>query len=73
MFFLQLLKTQVSCSFIVAHVVVPGTGELQELGSLGAFDRYQFLLLSLAHVLKLTQHFLILEIVKFELGTPGLG
>ena len=53
MFFLQLLKTQVSCSLIVTHVVVPGTGELQELGSLCAFDRYQFLLLSLAHVLKL--------------------
>ena len=69
MLLLQLLETQVCGSFIIAHVVIPGTRKLEELRSLRTFNSDQFLLLSLTHVLQLTKHLLILEVIKLELGS----
>ncbi len=51
-FLFEFFETQVGGGFVVAHVVVPGTAEFQKLGSLGALNRDQFLLLSLPHVLQ---------------------
>lgn len=63
--FLQFFQTQIRSSLVVAHVVVPCARKLEELRSLSAFNRYQFLLLRLTHVLKLPKHLFVLEVVEF--------
>ena len=70
--FLEFFKTQIGSRFVVAHVVVPGGRELEELRPLGTLDCHELLLLSLSHVLQLTQHLLVLQVVKLELSPPGL-
>ena len=70
---LELLETKIGCGLVVTHVIVPSTGELEELGSLRALNRYQFLLLRLSHVLELTQHLFVLEVIEFELSTASFG
>lgn len=49
--FLEFLETEVSCGFIIAHVVVPSVGKLKELAALSRLDSQKLLLLGLPHVL----------------------
>ena len=58
--YLQFFKGQIGCRFVIRHVVVPSAGELEELASLGGLHSDQLLLLSLAHVLELAEHFFVL-------------
>lgn len=68
MFLFELFEGQIGCSFVVRHVVVPGAGELKELGALGRFNGDELLLLGLAHVLELTEHLFVLKVFKLKLG-----
>ena len=70
---LELFQTQVGCGFVVTHIVIPGARKLQELCPLGTFDSNEFLFLGLTHVLQLPKHFLVLQVLKLELGTPSFG
>ena len=67
MLFFELFETQVSCGFIVAHVVIPCSAKFQELTTLSTFHCDKLLLLRLTHVLKLTKHFLVFQVVELEL------
>ena len=40
-FLLQFLQAQISRSFIVRHIVVPGLGKLEELGPLSILNSNQ--------------------------------
>ena len=60
MLFLEFFEGQIGSGLVVRHVVVPSAGELEELASLGGLHSDQLLLLSLAHVLELAEHFFVL-------------
>ena len=70
---LEFLKTQVSSGLIVGHVVVPSRRELEELGSLSRLNSDELLLLGLLHVLQLSQHLLVLEILELKSRSSGLS
>ena len=72
MLLLEFLKRQISSSLVVTHVVIPGTRELQKLRSLSRFNSDKLLLLCLSHILKLSEHFLVLQVFELELGSFGL-
>jgi len=70
--FFKFLKTQICSGFIITHVIIPCAAEFKELRSLCTFDSYQFLLLSLTHVLEQSQHFLVAQVLELELGFARL-
>jgi hypothetical protein len=73
MLFLKFLETEIGSGLVITHVVVPGSRKLQELAALCTFNRYQFLLLGLSHVLEQTQHLLVPQVFEFQLRFSGLG
>lgn len=70
---LQLLDQLKRCALIVAHVLVPGIAELLELELLCAFNVYELLFLSQAHVLLLSLLLRSTELLKAHFHEFGLA
>lgn len=73
MFFLKLLQTQVCSGFVVAHVVVPGLRELEELSLLGSFNILKLLFLSGSNIVLLSLGFFAKELLEFGTSLSSFG